>query len=849
MPPAGSVARGLVILALAAVLGLAVVATGAAQSETTARVEVRVWQDVGDELDIQISARPATGSWRTLGTIPLPLDDGVSATGYRYGDIALDVPLANWASPVTVQVRVWQNVGNDRVIYISARPAGGDWGVLGTIRLPLDDGLSSTREYRFGDIALDVPFPEAGVRTLAGKPGFWGFNDGSGERARFGGWSRNGALGLTVDRDGSVVVADARNHAIRRVAPDGVVTTVAGGNGVGLEDGPAETARFNSPRDVAVAADGAIYVADNGNHRIRKIAPDGMVSTIAGSDRGEADWREIRDGPAEQALFAGPTALVLDTYGDLYILERFAVRRLSPSGWVSTVAGGNGSGWRDGPTEKAQFRSLQDIAADDAGNLYLIDDTRGSVGSGGTVLAIRKIDTSGIVTTLYRDGYPSLGGTLAYPSGLAVTGDGTVYLANTGRHQIVRLTAEGQLRAVAGTGEKGHLDGPHGAANFSLPRRIAFSPDGALVVADQDGTVIRRIVPGRGGSGSEAIPLANFEALPRVPGVRVSVFAGGGQGFVDASGRQARFVLPQGLALDGSGNVIVADDLNHAIRAIAPDGTVTTIAGGNGRGARDGPCEEAQFAKPAGVAVDADGSIYVADSDGNRIRRIDTDTVCSVTTVAGRGAVSSQEEGWGGFRDGPAAEAEFRQPDALAFDHEGNLFIADTVNNLIRRLSPDGRVTTVAGPPRGANGRVHNPDARDGQGQESLFALPRGIAVDDEGNIFFTESNNAVRRIDRNGFVSTVFSTPDYDEGGALSSFLVGIAVGPDGELYIADGGYGRILRYTRDGVLSVVADAQDGVGTRRLAPRGIVATPDGDLFITDSNTSSILKITFGNGD
>ena len=337
-----------------------------------------------------------------------------------------------------------------------------------------------------------------------------------------------GRLGLTVDRDGNVVVADAWNHAIRRVAPDGVVTTIAGGNGAGLEDGPAETARFNSPRGVAAAADGAIYVADNGNHRIRKIAPDGTVSTIAGSDGGEADWREIRDGPAEQALFAGPTALVLDTYGDLYILERFAVRRLSPSGWVSTVAGGNGSGWRDGPTEKAQFRSLQDIAADDAGNLYVIDDTRGAVGSAETVQAIRKIDTSGMVTTLYRDGYPALGGTLAYASGLAVTGDGVVYLANTGRHQIVRLTAGGHLRAVAGTGEEGRLNGPHGAATFSFPRRMAFSPDGALIVADQDGSVVRRVVPGEGGPGAETIPLADFEALPRVSGVRVRVYAGAG---------------------------------------------------------------------------------------------------------------------------------------------------------------------------------------------------------------------------------------------------------------------------------------------------------------------------------
>ena len=278
--------RRLAILAVAAVLGLAVVATAAAQGEATARVEVRVWQDVEDEREIHVSARPATGSWRTLGTIPLPLDDGVSSTGYNYGDISLDVPLANWASPVTVEVRVWQTVGNSRVIYISARPVEGSWQTLGTIRLLLDGGSSPPGPLRFGDIALDVPFPEAGVRTLAGTPGIWGFRDGSGESARFGGWTRHGALGLTVDQDGSVVVADRWNHAIRRVALDGTVTTIAGGNGVGLEDGPGQTDRINSSRAVSVDIDGSIYVADADNHRIRKITPDGVVSTIAWSDRG-----------------------------------------------------------------------------------------------------------------------------------------------------------------------------------------------------------------------------------------------------------------------------------------------------------------------------------------------------------------------------------------------------------------------------------------------------------------------------------------------------------------------------------------------------------------------------------
>ena len=812
------------MVAVGILLGLAVLAPGAAQGNPgTVRVEVRVWQDVGDELDIYVSARPSTGSWRTLGTIPLPLDDGVSSTGqYRYGDIALEVPLANRASPAIVEVRVWQDVRDSARIYISARPADGFWRTLGTIRLLLDDGLSSSG-YRFGDISLDVQLLPEQVATLAGWPGIWGYRDGRGDGARLGRADDRAALGLTVAGDGSVIVADRWNHAIRRVAADGTVTTIAGSRGAGLQDGPAESARLHLPADVAAAPDGAMYVADAGNHLVRKITPAGMVTTVAGSGRSGAAADEVRDGPAEQVAFEQLVGLTLDPYGDLYILERYAVRRLSPSGWVSTVAGGNGPGSRDGPGRQAQFLELRDIGIDDAGSLYVIDSYDG-VSPVSPGAAIRKIDTDGVVTTVYRDErFPALGGTLALPSGLAVTGDGDVYIANTGRNQIVKLRDEGSLVAVAGTGEAGNVDGTRRMATFSLPRRMAFAPDGSLVVADHMDSVIRRILPAEGGLGGDVIPLADFEPLPRVVGARVTVFAGSGdQGLVDGPARQARLLFPNGMALDHSGNVIVADAGNHAIRVIDPDGILTTLAGGNDWGMRDGSCEEAQFFSPRGVAVHADGSIYVADSHGDRIRRISTE--CSVTTV-----IDGPD-----FQGGPGAAARAFQPNSLAFDDEDNLLIAGA---LVWRLSPDGQTSTVAGAPRSL-GRL------DGYGGASRVFSPWGIAVDDEGVVFFTE-DRAIRMVDHDGFVSTLVRTVSTSYGGALSPFLKGIAVGPQGELYVADTGHGRVLRVTRGGALAIVMDGEHAVDWRGLGPSGILVMPDGSLLVGDIVTSVIWKVTF----
>lgn len=798
--------RQLAVAVVGMLLGLAVLAPGAAQggAGATAPVEVRVWQNVGDLEDIYISARPAGGSWRTLGTTPLPLDDGVSPSGqYRYGDIALDVPGIDRALSAIVEVRVWQDVDDGERIYISARPANGSWRTHSTIRLQLDGGLSSTGRYRYGDTSLVVGVRLTGVTTFAGEPGVWGYADAKGEDIRFG---AGGAFGLEVDRDGSLVVADPWNHAIRRIAPDGTATTLAGGNGLGLLDGPADVAQFERPLDVALSPDGSIYVADTGNGRIRKIGADGMVTTVAGSDPATSSPWETRDGPALEAVLREPLALALDAHGNLYITEQFRIRSLSPSGWVSTFAGGQGISYRDGPAEEAEFRSVLDIDVDHAGNVYVLDVSNVGPGEPGAYSTIRLVDTSGRVSTLHKSANPSYGGTLAQPSGMAVTGSGQVFLSNTGRNQIVRLVAGGHLGGVAGTGGRGAVDGPLGEAQFEHPGRLAIAPDGSLFVVDQGGTVIRKVA-----AAGDGVPLAVAASIPRVEGVSVSVLAGreGLRGHFNGPAHRARFQYPLGLALDPSGNVLVADTHNHAIRRVDPEGTVTTLAGGSGEGTRDGPSDVAQFSSPRSIAVAPDGTAYVVDEGSNRIRRVAPDG--SVATLANGIAET------------------FHRPRALATDGAGNLYISDTSIGSIGRLSPDGEIFIVV---RGV-----------GVG---------AIALDAEGAVYYPVpgavfQSIAIRSLGTDRILNTLFEDTRSLYGGLLAS-VRGLAVAPDGAVYVADRALGRIIRISPEGEAAIVV-GHDSPAGQGFEPWGLAVLSDGSLVVADRWLSVIWKVTFEDED
>ena len=801
-------------VAVSADATLAVAAGDASYENPPATIEVRIWQDLQNACSIHVSARQVGGSWDSLGIIRLALDDGLSSTGmFGYGDIALDVPLQDWASPATIEVRVWQHLLDQRNMYISARGSRGSWAALGTILLPLDHGVHRGLGYRYGDISIDAPQPPGGVVSLAGRARVRGYREGHGEEARFGRHDE-ATIGLAVDDDGSVVVADFRNAAIRRISPDGIVTTIAGGNGRGLLDGPGEVARFEAPDDVAIDYEGAIYVADSRAHRIRKITPDGVVTTVAGTDQPRPERWIHRDGRAGGALFIAPSGIAIDPNGDIYITEQTRIRRLSPSGWVTTYAGAAVPGYRDGPRDRAQFSHIRAMDVDAEGSVYLLDTISYVPGRDGTHYAVRKIDASGWVSTLYMDGPPQSGGLLVAPAGIAVTEDAEIYVTNTGRNQIARVEGRHRLVAVAGTGEDGYLAGPRDAAILSNPGALEILPGGALLVADQGDSLIRVVIPDADGTFS-AVPTAVIPEVARVEGVRVSAVAGVGgfaryvaaSGFLDGPASQALFSSPYGIALEADGSIIVADAGNDAIRRISPDGDVRTVTGGNGRGDRDGPRDAAQFSRPRGIVVDAEGVIYVADTDSGLLRKVASDG--AVTTVTSR------------------IKTLYR-PTALAFDPHGNLLFSE--RGRIHRFSPEGPVSVAVDE---GNGFI------------------RGLAADDEGTVFYVltrGSKTFIRKAGRDGLPVTVFEDRPGHFGGIFSTNLPGLALATDGTLYAADWQYGRVVEISSGGEAAIVVDRARFNDAPRFQPAAIVVAPEGHLLVADSGNSVIWKITIGPG-
>jgi type II secretory pathway pseudopilin PulG/sugar lactone lactonase YvrE len=320
--------------------------------------------------------------------------------------------------------------------------------------------------------------PEVVVSTLAGS-GTAGFTDGTGAAAQF-----DTPAGVAVDASGTVYLADAFNHRIRKISPAGVVSTLAGSGTPGSSDSTGTAAQFNTPLGVAVDSYGTVYVADSYNNLIRKITPAGVVSTLAGSTAGSSD------GTGAAAQFYYPAGIAVDSSGTVYVADIYnnLIRKITPAGVVSTLAGST-RGFADGTGAAAQFNDPGSVAVDSSGTVYVTD-------SGNNL--IRKISPAGVVSTLAGSGTPgSSDGTGAaaqfnYPFGVAVDTSGTVYVADAYNHRIRKITPAGVVSTLAGS-TAGFADGTGAAAQFTAPTCVAVGSSGTVYVTDTYNHRIRKI--------------------------------------------------------------------------------------------------------------------------------------------------------------------------------------------------------------------------------------------------------------------------------------------------------------------------------------------------------------------
>ncbi|MFI5136296.1 MAG: NHL repeat-containing protein [Sphingobacteriales bacterium] len=319
------------------------------------------------------------------------------------------------------------------------------------------------------------------VTTYAGT-GLMGAANGPADEASF-----SNLMGLAIDAKGFIYVADSRNNIIRKIGPNGMVTTLAGSGAAGSADGKASAASFFFPAAVTADNSGNVYVADTHNSLIRKISADGLVSTIAG--KWPAGVKPRNDGTA---VLDNPMGIAADAAGNIFVADWIhdQIRKITPDGKISTVAGNGVPGAKDGPAASATFYLPEGLALDAAGNIY-VSDTYNNM--------IRKISKDGIVTTLAghlkkgkADG-KGVAASFSHPDGIAIDKNGNIYVADTGNHLIRKISPAGLVATFAGCGARGAMNGDAKAASFYRPMGVAADTGGNVYVADYQNNLVRKI--------------------------------------------------------------------------------------------------------------------------------------------------------------------------------------------------------------------------------------------------------------------------------------------------------------------------------------------------------------------
>jgi len=633
-----------------------------------------------------------------------------------------------------------------------------------------------------------------------------------------------------LDQSGNLYIPEPGYDRVSRVRPDGIIEPFAGTgfasyqSGTGLGDGgPATEAAMTFPRGVTTDANGNVYITEF-MHRIRRVdARTGIIRTIAGD--GTAGFSGD-GGPAVQARLNDASHITGDGNGTLFFIDfddasgTARIRKITPEGIITTIAGVGPPGFSGdgGPATQAQFNLIMgdngSLALDPQGNLFIVDTGNNR---------IRRIDgRSGIITTVYGP---------ASPKSVATDAVGNIYSGDNSR--IVKLSPNGQMLATYGRGGAGFSeDGATiGAAFVDGSNGLAVDRDGNIIYADFGPHRIRRL----------NLQTGLLETL-----------AGMGPRIIGENGPAIATTLQTSnngdLAFLPSGELLVGDTVRVMLRKIDAQGNISTVGKGGNPSFPEGKGWQNITCLP-GVQTTAAGEIYVADT--RNVYRIDT--TATVHAIAGRPVAY----GYGYSGDGgPATDALLCQPWDVALDRSGNLFIADTNNNRIRRVDAQtGIITTVAGSGP-VNGFEHY--GTDGQGTfcgdggpalQACLNTPYGVVVDSAGNLFIADSENRrIRKVDANGIITTFVSN-----AGATVTKLVFDGAG---DLYSVNGQ--GLFRYDPEGRSTQIAGLWppgfSGDGRPALQAKirttaqatGIAIDAEGNIFFIDNGNLRIRAIRYG---
>ena len=714
--------------------------------------------------------------------------------------------------------------------------------------------------------------------------------------------------GVAVDAWGNLFVADTGNYRVHKVDTNGIVTVVAGKNSSGYSgDGGLATNATLNPYSVTVDTNGNLYIADYGNYRIRRVdAISGIITTVAGTNTSGFTGD---GGLAVNAKLFWPTAVYTDGLGNLLIWDagNGRIRQIDANGIITTVAGNGSSNYSGdgGPATNAGI-GMGGMTSDAFGNLFIADDSgsriRKVVTSKLPYLALNAVTTniagtydvivvnaSGSVTSsvvtvsvvfppaftaatadvFVTNGSPatlmaSVSGTApfgyqwyAYPAtGLAGATNATLTYAAAATNQ------NGYYFCVV-TNAYGSVTGRVAALTVVEPPGIAVQPSNQVVVAGQ--TAVLSVVPSGTGPFSFQWQLSGTN-LPHsnggtnrpsyVPNVITTIAGTGVAGFGGDGGpaTQAALFYPCDVAVGAGGNLFVADEFNNRIRQVDTNGIIQTVAGigsSGGIGSFSGDNSTATSAGinlPTGLAMDSAGNYYIADSWNSRVRKVDTNGI--ITTVAGTNGAGYTGNG------GLAVNAKLNYPANIAMDALGNLFIADSSNNCIRKVDGSGIITTVVG--TGVAGFFGD----GGLAVNAKLSAPTGVALDGQGNLFVADmGNNRIRLVNPAGVISTQagngVATFQGDSGSAINASLNqpdDILADGFGQVYFSDSANSRIRLIGANGIITTVAGSGTGsysgdfgIATNASLnqPSGLGFDNYGNLMVADRNNKRIRKIDF----